>query len=102
MAEYAKIQDIEDIAELELDPDKANSGGPDLLLNVRSMMIDMSRSNLRIPTVRIPTMRTVHSKTAKPALENPHTLKHAVVSGILLNPPKALTPDPFHQDPGQL
>lgn len=99
---YAKIQDIEDIAELELDPDKASFAGPDLLLNVRSMMIDLSRSSVRIPTVRIPTMRTVHTRTAKPDLEDSKALKHAIVSGILLNPPKALTPDPFHQDPGQL
>ncbi len=102
MESYAKIHDIEDIAELELDPDKASFAGPDLLLNVRAMMIDMSRANVRIPTVRIPTMRTVHTKTAKPDLNNSEALKHAIVSGILLNPPKALTPDPFHQDPGQL
>ncbi|MCC5843879.1 MAG: hypothetical protein JJU05_06470 [Verrucomicrobia bacterium] len=102
MESYAKIQDIEDIAELELDPDKASFGGPDLLMNVRAMMIDMSRASVRIPTVRIPTMRTVHTKTAKPDLGDTDDLKHAIVSGILLNPPKALTPDPFHQDPGQL
>jgi len=102
MESYAKIKDIEDIAELELDPDKASFGGPDLLMNVRAMMIDMSRASVRIPTVRIPTMRTVHTKTAKPDLGDTDTLKHAIVSGILLNPPKALTPDPFHQDPGQL
>lgn len=102
MESYAKIHDIEDIAELELDPDKSNFGGPDLLMNVRAMMIDMSRANVRIPTVRIPTMRTVHTKTAKPDLNQKDVLKHAIVSGILLNPPKALTPDPFHQDPGQL
>lgn len=102
MESYAKIQDIEDIAELELDPDKASFAGPDLLMNVRAMMIDMSRASVRIPTVRIPTMRTVHTKTTKPDLDNTESLKHAIVSGILLNPPKALTPDPFHQDPGQL
>lgn len=102
MESYAKIQDIEDIAELELDPDKASFGGPDLLMNVRAMMIDMSRASVRIPTVRIPTMRTVHTKTTKPDLNNTESLKHAIVSGILLNPPKALSPDPFHQDPGQL
>jgi hypothetical protein len=102
MESYAKIEDIEDIAELELDPDKASFGGPDLLMNVRAMMIDMSRASVRIPTVRIPTMRMVHTKTAKPDLGDTDTLKHAIVSGILLNPPKALNPDPFHQDPGQL
>lgn len=103
MADYAKIQDIEDIQELELDPDKVSTlGGTSEMLNLRSMMIDMSRTSIRVPTIRIPTMRTTHSKTAPPDVGSREALKQAVLSGVLLNPPKALQPDPFHNEPGQL
>jgi len=102
MAAYAKINDIEDIKELELDPDKASFGGPDVLLNVRAMLIDLSSISVRIPTIHIPTLRTAHSKTTPPDVGSLDALKQAILSGILLGPPKALQADPFQNEPGQL
>lgn len=97
---YARIKDIEDIADIAEISDVMQQASS--LTNVRTLMVDMSNTNLRVPTIHIPSMREVSTKTSKPNLRRPGAIRQALVSGILLSPPKSLQADPFHSDPGQL
>lgn len=92
---YARIADIEDIKEISLDGTVDLDGA---LMSIRTLMVDMSRSNIPLQRIKMPTMQTVTTRTDKPNLNNRSVLKQAVVGRILLEPPKALKPNPFSME----
>lgn len=101
---YNTVQDIKDVVDLEFDNLQSGESGLEVeaLMNVRTLMVDLSNVNLPIMRVPIPNSRPVRTKTSKPRLHKRKALKQAVVGGILLGPPKALTPDPFGSEVGEL
>ena len=99
---YAKIADIKEIEELELAIEDGKIVDQSSLLNVRTLMVDMSKSNVQMQRIKIQNIRPVRTKTSKPNMGNRANIKQAIVGGILLSQPKALREDPFHSNPGEL
>ncbi|MCC5850953.1 MAG: hypothetical protein JJU29_22925, partial [Verrucomicrobia bacterium] len=99
---YAKIADIKEIEELEVAIEDGKIVDQSSLLNVRTLMVDMSKSNIRMERIKIKNIRPVRTKTSKPNMGDRANIKQAIVGGILLSQPKALREDPFHSNPGEL
>ena len=99
---FQEIQDIEDIKEMANALEEGAPMDDSALASVRTMMVDMSRSNMRMQRIKIKTIRPVITRTSKPNLKSNTAIKQAIVSGILLSKPKALQEDPFRSEPGAL
>lgn len=69
------------------------------LENVRSMMIDMSRTLMATPTMPIQSMRPETTRTSRPELRRKENLKRALVNTVILDQPKGLQEQPFKERP---
>jgi hypothetical protein len=81
---------MEDIRDAEEVMHKGGLSEQTSLLNVRTLMVDMSRTSLHIPTIGTASMRSISTSTAKPNLRNRATMRKAVIANLLLETPKAL------------
>jgi len=60
-----------------------------------SMKIDLSDITITMPTISMPSIRPVTTRTSHPDLKNKEQIRIALITSFLLEPPKALQPKPF-------
>ncbi len=65
------------------------------LRSVGSMKVDLSDITMPMPTIPMQSIRPVPTKTAHPDLKNRAQFRKALITSIILEPPKALQPKPF-------
>jgi hypothetical protein len=65
------------------------------LREVRSMMVDLSDTTITMPRLRMQSIRPVRTKTSRADLQDSKAFRKALISSFILEPPKALQPDPF-------
>ncbi len=86
---FRQVEDIRDIADVM---DQAGETEIGSLLNVRTLMVDMSRASPRIPTVPTPRLSNHGGKADKPNLRRRATLQRAIIGSLLLDKPRGLQP----------
>jgi hypothetical protein len=88
--EAIAFKPMDDIRDAEEVMHKGGLSEQTSLLSVRTLMVDMSRTSPRIPTIGTASMRSISTRSSKPNLRKPATLRKAIIANLLLEPPKAL------------
>jgi hypothetical protein len=97
---YKTVDELRDIEEMDMDLSAVGSISNTALATVRTLMVDMSLTNVPMPRLPMRNNRAVLTKTTKPKLSDRHVLKRTLVGNLLLGSPKALQKDPFQAEQG--
>jgi hypothetical protein len=97
----ASFKEIEDIKEVkDVIADLMNQEVKhEALKNVKSMMIDLSQTTMEMQTIPMPSMRPVRTKSNHPDMINKKNYRKALITSVILEPPKALQARPFEGTP---
>ncbi len=96
---YKTVEELKDIGEMDMDQ-AAGSISNTALASVRTLMVDMSRTNVPLPRLPMRNNRSVLTQTTKPRLSNREVLRRTLVGNLLLGTPKALQKNPFQAEQG--
>lgn len=95
-ASFKQISEMKEVKEL-ISGDLNQLLEQEALTSVRSMMVDLSSSTISVPTIPMPSIRTVHTKTNHLNLQKKKTFKKALVASFILETPKALQANPHRE-----
>jgi hypothetical protein len=94
-ASFKEIEQLQEVKDIIVDLPDGHSIKQEALRGVQSMRIDLSNITLQMPTLRSQNIRPVSTQTSRPNLKNRKGFRKALISSLILEPPKALQRRPF-------
>jgi hypothetical protein len=94
-ASFKQIKELKEVKDIIVDLPDGKQVRQEALKSVQSMLIDLSNTNIRMPSMPIQSIRPVKTQTSHPNLKSKKAFRKALISTVLLENPKALQPRPF-------